>query len=211
MRILILLISLAFTHTVTANTLKLNYSLFFGYMKTMYKLDLQHVTTAFYLVDPSSNGVCEINKVEAVVDEQRDPIEFEKNGRLFPFYSNEHRKDGAMIEVETVAHKACALQVTLMAKKATLNNISFGKLALITTELEAVLHKNAGMIGKYFLPSYEGLRFKLANPIKQTTLPVGYSLAKNGDLLISNDAIKSAKSSQILAYKAVRITPWIGK
>jgi len=211
MKILILLISVLFTQTVTAETLKLNYSLFFSYMKTMYKLDYQHVTTAFYLVEQSSKGVCEIDKAEAVVDDKRDAIEFEKNGRLLPFYSDEHRKDGAMIEVETVEDKSCALQVTLMAKESELNNITFEKLSLVTTELEGVLRKNAGMIGKYFLPSYKGLRFKLIHPLDETTLPSGYSLANNGDLLISNDVIKSSKASQVLAYQTIRITPWIGK
>ncbi|MCP5078365.1 MAG: DUF2987 domain-containing protein, partial [Psychromonas sp.] len=134
MRLLLLLISVLFTQTVAADTLKLNYSLFFGYMKTMYKLDYQHVTTAFYLVEQSSKDICEIDKAEVIVDDKRDPIKFEKRGRLFPFYSDEHRKDGAMIEVHTVADKACALQVTLMAKKSELTNISFEKLSLITAE-----------------------------------------------------------------------------
>lgn len=212
MRILVLLFSLALTQNAMASTLKLNYSLFFGYMKTMYKLDYQHVTTSFYLVEQASGQACEIEQAEMVVDNKREKIEFEKQGRLLPFYSDQHRKDGAMIEVETLNNKACALQVTLMAKETQLAQLSFGKLSIISTELEGVLRKNAGMIGKYFLPEYVGLRFKLAQPLTPANeLPAGYSLASNGDLLMTNEAIKGVNSSEILDYQVTRITPWIGK
>ena len=108
-----------------ASTLQLNYSLFFGYMKTMYKLDYQHVTTDFYLVEQDSGEQCLIDQAEIVVDQKREPIDFETQGKLMPFYSDEHRKDAAMIEVKTVDDVACALQVTLIAKESELTKLSF--------------------------------------------------------------------------------------
>lgn len=211
MRILILLLSVFFTQNVIASTspLKLNYSLFFGYMKTMYKLDYQHVTTAFYLVDRQSGENCIIEQAEIVVDDKREKIEFEKQGRLLPFFSDQHRKDGAMIEVQTLSNQLCDLQVTIMAKESELQNISFEKLLLINQELEGVLRKNAGMIGKYFLPTYSGLRFKLTEPV--STLEKGYAVANNGDLLLSNALLQSIEPSTLLPYNVSRITPWIGK
>tara|TARA_R110001583_G_scaffold9433_10_gene44798 strand:- start:923 stop:1513 length:591 start_codon:yes stop_codon:yes gene_type:complete len=195
-----------------ASSLKMNYSLFFGYMKTMYKLDYQHVTTDFYLVEQSSGEQCFIEQAEIVVDQKREPIEFEKLGKLMPFYSDEHRKDGAMIDVKTVNNEACALQVTLMAKESELNKLSFQRLLLISSELEGVLRKNAGMIGKYFLPTYVGLRFKLVTPLASDfALPSGYVVAPNGDLLVSNETLMAEQSSQLLAYKVARISPWIGE
>ena len=101
MRITLLIISILFSQSALSSTLKLNYSLFFGYMKTMYKLDYQDVTTAFYLVEPESGDNCAIDQAEIVVDERREQIDFQPQGRLLPFYSDEHRKDGAMIEVNT--------------------------------------------------------------------------------------------------------------
>lgn len=210
MRILILLVSILFTQNVMASTLKLNYSLFFSYMKTMYKLDYQYVTTGFYLVEQPSNNQCFIKQAEIVVDNKREKVEFQKQGRLLPFYSDEHRKDGAMIEVQTVTDQACALQVRLMAKESELSSLSFEKLTIISTELEGVLRKNAGMIGKYFLPTYSGLRFKLITPlVPGHSLTEGYSLASNGDLLVTNEALASAKPNELLPFDVTRVTPWI--
>lgn len=212
MRILILLISILVSQNVMASTLKLNYSLFFGYMKTMYKLDYQYVTTGFYLVDQSSGAKCEIEQAEIVVDNKREKIEFERQGRLLPFYSDEHRKDGAMIEVETTLDKACALQVRIMAQEPQLTDLTFQKLDLITTELEGVLRKNAGMIGKHFLPTYSGLRFKLAQPLlTDADLPTGYTVASNGDLLVTNKTVKTSEANKQFPFEVTRITPWIGE
>lgn len=212
MRITLLLLSLLVSQSVYSSTLKLNYSLFFGYMKTMYKLDYQDVTTAFYLVEPTTGEQCVIDQAEIVVDNKKEQIDFQPQGRLLPFYSDQHRKDGAMIEVETVLEQACALQVTLMAKESLLNALTFEKLNAISEQLEGVLRKNAGMIGKYFLPTYQGLRFKLAYPIDENiALSEGYQLADNGDLLISNEALQAVDASQTFSYKVLRITPWILK
>lgn len=212
MRILILVLSVFFTQNVMASTLKLNYSLFFSYMKTMYKLDYEHVTTAFYLVNKKSADNCIIEQAEIVVDEKREQVEFEKQGRLLPFYSDQHRKDGAMIEVKTLNNQHCDLRVTIMAKESELKEINFGKLVVINQQLEGVLRKNAGMIGRYFLPTYSGLRFKLITPIEnEAELLQGYSLAKNGDLLINNETLQATEPSKLLNYTVSRITPWIGK
>jgi len=212
MRIFILILSVLFSQHVIASTLKLNYSLFFGYMKTMYKLDYQHVTTGFYLVEQSSGNKCLIEKAEIVVDDKREKIEFENQGRLMPFYSDQHRKDGAMIEVQTVNNQVCALQVTLMAKGEELSLLPFKKLALISTQLEGVLRKNAGMVGKYFLPTFSGLRFRLANPLDANfVLPSGYSFANNGDLLVNNETLITTSPSKLFPLEVSRITPWIEK
>lgn len=212
MRITLLLLSLIVSQNAFASTLKLNYSLFFGYMKTMYKLDYQDVTTAFYLIDPTTKESCTIEQADIVVDNKREPIDFQPQGRLMPFYSDQHRKDGAMIEVQTLVQKSCALQVTLMARESHLNALTFGKLTSISDQLEGVLRKNAGMIGKYFLPTYQGLRFKLVEPITPSEqLDAGYELATNGDLLITNQVLQSMDSNEMLHYKVLRITPWIIK
>lgn len=210
MRIWVLLFALLISTHSVANTLKLNYSLFFGYMKTMYQLDYQDVTTAFYLVDASTGGPCVIQQAEMVVDNKREVIDFQRQGRLLPFYSDQHRKDGAMIEVKTRATQPCALQVSPMAKARYLAAPQFKKLTEISTQLEGVLHKNAGMIGKYFLPTYQGLRFKLSVPLApDMPLIAGYKRANNGDLLITNRALQGSKPQARLPYKLIAITPWL--
>ncbi|WP_413702189.1 DUF2987 domain-containing protein [Psychromonas sp. KJ10-10] len=212
MRILILFLTLIFSQNLLASTLKLNYSLFFGYMKTMYKLDYQHVTTGFYLVEESSGDACLIDQAEMVVDQKREAIDFEKQGKLLPFIPTNHRKDGAMIEVKTVDNVACALQVRLTAKESELSKLSFQRLTTISTELEGVLRKNAGMIGKYFLPNYNGLRFKVDSPLAtEIALQKGFTLADNGDILVSNKILMETEGSELLPFDVNRVSPWIGE
>jgi hypothetical protein len=203
------------TSSVLASPLKLNYSLFFGYIKTTYKLDYEYVTTAFYLQDKDSGQACLIKNAQIVVDQKREPITFTEQGQLLPFYSQQHRKDGAMIEVELLAGQEsyqCDLQVTLMAKKFEFAQLSDPKLALISAQLEGIFRKNAGMIGKYFLPAFSGIRLQLSEPLSEqqlSALPRQVRFSENGDLLISNALLNSDLSGSNVVLKIDRITPWI--
>lgn len=211
MRIILLFITLLFSQQSIANTLKLDYSVFFGYMKTLYKLDYEDVTSAFYLLDPASGEHCTIVSAEMVVDNKREKIDFQTQGRLLPFFSEQHRKDGANIEVNSV-NEHCALQITPMVKESKLSQLTAGKLLSMSAQLEGVLRKNAGMIGRYFLPTYQGVRFKLVTPLTQSDpLADGMQLASNGDLLISNQLLASLPADQRIDYQVSRITPWMIK
>jgi len=215
MRLGLFLVLLLTTNSVLASPLKLNYSLFFGYMKTNYKLDYEYVTTAFYLRDKDSGQACLIKNAQIVVDQKREPITFTEQGQLLPFYSDQHRKDGAMIEVELLAGQEgyqCDLQVTIMAKAAESVQLSDPKLALISAQLEGILKKNAGMIGKYFLPEFSGIRLQLSEKLSEqqlSVLPEQVHFASNGDLLISNALLKTGLTDSDLVLKIDRITPWI--
>lgn len=215
MRLGLFLVLLLTTNSVLASPLKLNYSLFFGYMKTNYKLDYEYVTTAFYLRDKDSGQACLIKNAQIVVDQKREPITFTEQGQLLPFYSDQHRKDGAMIEVELLAGQEsyqCDLQVTIMAKAAESVQLSDPKLALISAQLEGILKKNAGMIGKYFLPEFSGIRLQLSEKLSEqqlSVLPEQVRFASNGDLLISNSLLNAGLTDSDLVLKIDRITPWI--
>ncbi|HEY7866288.1 MAG TPA: DUF2987 domain-containing protein [Psychromonas sp.] len=212
---LVLLLTMTTANSVLASPLKLNYSLFFGYMKTIYKLDYDYVTTAFYLQDKDSRQPCLIKDAQIVVDQKREPITFTAQGQLLPFYSDQHRKDGAMIEVELLAGQEnyqCDLQVTIMAKASELAQLSVFKLALISAQLEGMLRKNAGMIGKYFLPEFSGVRLQLSEKLSEqqlSVLPEQVRFAQNGDLLISNSILDSGLTENYLQLKIARITPWL--
>lgn len=216
-RFSLLLILLSAANTAFASPLALNYSLFFGYMKTEYKLQYDYVTTAFYLRDKNTGAACFIKQASIVVDQKRDKMKFEKEGRLLPFFSDEHRKDGAMIEVELLDGQddyQCDLQVTLMAKELQLDNLSLPRLALISEQLEGLLKKNAGMVGKYFLPTFSGVRLQLAKPltlVQLNALDKQIIVAKNGDLLLSNERLKGARLEVLGELKVARITPWLSK
>lgn len=217
MRLVFLVVLLLSVNSVFASSLKLDYSTFFGYMKTMHKLDYSHVTTAFYLVDRNSGNACLIKNAQMVVDNKREPIKIGPNGRLLPFYSDQHRKDGAMIEVDLLVDQAvykCDLQVTIMAKESNLNILSFAKLALISEQLEGVLKKNAGMIGKYFLPDFSGIRLQLKQPLSEqqlSSLPAEVTISKSGDLLIPNAMLINGAENQKLYLPVARITLWLTK
>ena len=217
-RFVLLLILLLSVKSVFASPLTLNYDLFFGYMKTEYKLQYEYVSSAFYLRDKKRDAACLIKQAWIVVDQKRDPMEFAKEGRLLPFFSEQHRKDGAMIEVELLEGQAdyqCSLQVTLMAKTAQLDNLSWPRLALISEQLEGLLKKNAGMVGKYFLPAFAGLRLQLAEPLSAAQLSVldkqMIGGAENNALLLSNERLKGAELETLGELKVVRITPWLVK
>ena len=211
---LLLALSLSASNAFSAD-LKLNYSMFFGYMKTLYKLDYAHVTTAFYLVDKNTKQPCEIKNAEIVVDTKREQIDFDKNGQLRPFYSDEHRKDGAMIEVTLLnpnVNHQCDLNVTLMAKESELDTLSYPKMKVISMELEGVLRKNAGMIAKYFLPTFEGVRLQpeIALSMYETRLlDKQIKISITGDLLISNEFLNEITEDKPFPIKIKRITPWI--
>lgn len=213
---LLLILSLMVNSAFSA-PLKLNYSLFFGYMKTLNKQQYKAVTTAFYLQQQGTTVPCLIEKAEMVVDEKREPIKFEKEGRLVPFYSDKHRKDGAMIEVQLVNEQRdlqCDLQVTLMASDAALDNLSLAQLTLISTQLATLLEKNAGMVGKYFLPTFAGIRLQLQEPVSKLSLrelDKHILFAENGDLLIKKESFQQALLDKPLSFKVARITPWLVK
>ncbi|MFT5652135.1 MAG: hypothetical protein ACJAYB_000328 [Psychromonas sp.] len=212
---LVLLLTMTTTSRVLASPLKLNYSLFFGYIKTIYKLDYEYVTTAFYLQDKDSGRACLIKKAQIVVDQKREPITFTEQGQLLPFYSDQHRKNGATIEVELLAGQEnyqCDLQVTLMAKEFDSAQLSDPKLALISAQLEGIFRKNAGMIGKYFLPAFSGIRVQLREPLSEqqlSALPQQVRFSKSGDLLISNALLNENLTGSNVVMKIDRITPWI--
>lgn len=198
-----------------ASTIKLNYSVFFSYMKTMYKLDYAFVTTAFYLVDRTDKRLCTIKNAQISMEGAYEPILFQSEGRLLPFYSDQYRKDGAVLEVEIADDEVtsnCDLQITVMAKESELFDLNEQKLIIISDQLEGVLNKNAGMIGKYFLPAFAGIRLHFSNALNESQLAtlgeVG-SIASNGDLLLGKASFSLINKINKLNLSVVRITPWM--
>lgn len=215
MRLLFVVTLMLFASFSQASTIKLNYSVFFSYMKTMYKLDYPYVTTAFYLVDSDNQRLCHINNAEIVVEEVNEPILFQPEGRLLPFYSDQHRQDGAVLVVDLDDGKtlsSCNLQITVMAKERELANLNEQKLDAIADQLEGVLKKNAGMIGKYFLPEFAGVRLTPTSPLTESQLKAlgdQVSMASNGDLLLKKDAFNIINKINELNLLLKRISPWM--
>lgn len=218
MRLLLVIVLLSLSSFSQASTVKLNYSIFFGYMKTLYKLDYSHVTSAFYLIDRNTKEQCMIKHAQIQVDDNLEPILFESTGRLLPFYSDKHRKDGGILVIDIDDNKtlsSCDLQITVMAKERELNNLDTAKLTIINNQLEGVLKKNAGMIGKYFLPSFSGVRLHLALPLNEQQLTELSSINATYDgeqqLLLSNNSFDEMIKINELDISIVRITPWLTK
>lgn len=215
MRLLFIVTLVLFASFSQASTIKLNYSVFFSYMKTMYKLDYPYVTTAFYLVDSDNQSLCHINNAKIVVENVNEPILFQPEGRLLPFYSDQHRQDGAVLVVDLDDGKtlsSCNLQITVMAKERELANLNEQKLVAIAEQLEGVLKKNAGMIGKYFLPEFAGVRLTPTSPLTESQLKAlgnQVSMASNGDLLLKKDAFIIINKINELNLLLKRITPWM--
>ena len=216
MRLALVITLLLLSPFSQASTVKLNYSLFFDYMKTMYKLDYEYVTTAFYLVDHLDKTQCTINNAQIQVEDNIEPILFQSTGRLLPFYSDQHRKDGGVLVIDIDDNKAvssCDLQVTVMAKEKELDDLTPTKLTVISEQLEGVLKKNAGMIGKYFLPTFSGVRLQLAQPLndKQLAALSKARVIDNEQLLLNNGDFEEITKINELDISIVRITPWLTK
>ena len=99
-----------------------------------------------------------------------------------------------------------------MAKERELSSLEETKLAAISEQLEGVLKKNAGMIGKYFLPTFEGVRLKFSEPltdIQVNRLGEGIQFSAQGELLLSNDLLNNITAINELNVTLVRITPWM--
>jgi hypothetical protein len=214
-RLLIITLLMILSPGSQASTVKLNYGVFFSYMKTMYKLDYPYVTTAFYLVNKNNQQLCQINNAQIQVDDVLQPILFMPEGQLLPFYSDQHRQDGAILVVDIADNKQvsdCNLQITVMGKASELTLLDQQKLTAMSEQLEGVLVKNAGMIGRYFLPEYAGVRLQLSQPLTQaqlSTLDNQVTLANNGDLLLKKDAFAIIDKMNELDLKLIRITPWM--
>ena len=216
MRLLLVITLLLLSPFSQASTVKLNYSLFFDYMKTMYKLDYEYVTTAFYLVDHLDKSQCTIKNAQIQVDENFEPILFQSTGRLLPFYSDQHRKDGGMLVIDIDDNKtvsSCDLQVTVMAKEKELDDLTPTKLTVISEQLAGVLKKNAGMIGKYFLPTFSGVRLQLAQPLnaEQAAALSKITMTDDKQLLLNNNDFEEITKINELDISIVRITPWLTK
>ena len=216
MRLLLVITLLLLSSFSQASTVKLNYSLFFDYMKTMYKLDYEYVTTAFYLIDHHNKKQCTINSAHIQVENNIEPILFQSTGRLLPFYSDEHRKDGGVLVIDIDDNKtisSCDLQVTVMAKERELDELTQTKVTVISEQLEGVLKKNAGMIGKYFLPTFSGVRLQLAQPLsaEQAAKLSKVTMANEKQLLLNNNDFEKITKINELGISIVRITPWLTK
>jgi len=215
MRLVLVITLLLLSSFSQASIVKLNYSLFFDYMKTMYKLDYEYVTTAFYLIDHIDKSQCTIKNAQMQVENNIEPILFQSTGRLLPFYSDQHRKDGGVLVIDIDDNKtvsSCDLQVTVMAKEKELDELTPMKLAAISEQLAGVLKKNAGMIGKYFLPTFSGVRLQLAQPLNEVQLAaLSKAIIIDQQLLLNNDDFEEITKINELNISVVRITPWLTK
>lgn len=214
MRALFLLVMIFTLNNAFATPLKLNYSLFFGYMKTTLQLHHQYVTTAFYLRDIKHGHDCKIEKAYMAVDNRHKDIHFTESGQLLPFFSDQWRKDGAMIEVILKEkEEQCALVVMIKTKKNAINDLDNATLKVIRSQLKSTYQKNAGMIGQYFVPEFLGVRLQLNSPInKQQIKRLGpeIQIAKDGSLLLTNKYIAQIVASKKLDIDVRDIMPWIG-
>ena len=214
-RLLLITLLMVLSPLSQASTVKLNYGVLFSYMKTMYKLDYPYVTTAFYLVNKDNHQLCQINNAQIQVDDVLQPILFMPEGQLLPFYSDQHRQDGAVLVIDINDNKQvsdCNLQITVMGKASELSSLDQQKLTAMSDQLQGVLKKNAGMIGRHFLPEYAGVRLQLSDPLSQeqiNTLDGKIDVASNGDLLLKTDSFSIINKMNELELKLIRITPWM--
>lgn len=214
-RLFSVLICLLLASTAQASTVKLNYAVLYGHMKTMHKLNYPDVTTAFYLSDSQKQQTCTIKDAQIVVENKREPILFTQTGRLTPFYSDQYRKDGALLVVDiddSAQALNCHLQVVVMAKESRLSALNEQKLYKINEQLQGVVKKNAGMVGKHFLPAFAGVRIHFTKSLSNQQLSALSSLVseiKGQSVLVTPEQFASIAKINELNLSIKRITPWM--
>ena len=113
-------------------------------------------------------------------------------------------------------HATCDMTVQVMADAPNGPELPVAELAARQQQMQSLLDKMAGMVGKHFLPKMEGVRITLVQQsgtaylidgARQEALPL-----QEGHLLLSNEQLATFAAGQLrLQGDVLRLTPWLHK
>lgn len=202
-------------------SLDLQYGTFYSQMKTFAKGDFGQARLGFYLTDPQSGQRCGLISARVSTEGRDVPAEVTVDSELRLPYDDDLNLDKATVVVAlTEPHAACDLSVQVMADVSPLadrkERLKVADLIQGQQDMQALLDKLAGMIGKYFLPGMEGVRISLVQPsgtaylidgTRQQALPW-----QDGQLLLSNEQFADFAAGELqLQGEVLRLTPWLHK
>ncbi|WP_421158913.1 DUF2987 domain-containing protein [Aeromonas dhakensis] len=206
---------------VAQPSLELQYGTFYSQMKTFAKGEFGHARLGFYLTDPQNGRRCQLISARVSTLDRDVAAEVTIDSELRLPYDDDLNLDKASVVVGlTEPHVACDLSVQVMADVPPPADsqwqLKVSELTERQHDMQSLLEKLAGMVGKYFLPEMTGVRVSLVQPsgtaylidgARQLPLPW-----QEGQLLLSNAQLAEFAEGKLqLQGEILRLTPWLHK
>ncbi|BEE13608.1 hypothetical protein VAWG004_21110 [Aeromonas veronii] len=197
--------------------LDLQYSTFYSQMKTFAKGEFGHARLGFYLTDPQNGQRCGLTFARVATDSKEVAGEVTVDSELrLPFDEDLNLDKGIVTVGLKEEHATCDMTVQVMADVPNGPELPLAELAARQQQMQSLLDKMAGMVGKHFLPKMEGVRITLVQQsgtaylidgARQEALPW-----QEGNLLLSNEQLAAFAAGQLrLQGDVLRLTPWLHK
>ncbi|WP_421329809.1 DUF2987 domain-containing protein [Aeromonas veronii] len=197
--------------------LDLQYSTFYSQMKTFAKGEFGHARLGFYLTDPQNGQRCGLTFARVATDSKEVAGEVTVDSELrLPFDEDLNLDKGIVTVGLKEEHATCDMTVQVMADAPNVPELPLAELAVRQQQMQSLLDKMAGMVGKHFLPKMEGVRITLVQQsgtaylidgARQEALPW-----QDGHLLLSNEQLAAFAAGQLrLQADVLRLTPWLHK
>ncbi|HHQ4939548.1 DUF2987 domain-containing protein [Aeromonas veronii] len=197
--------------------LDLQYSTFYSQMKTFAKGEFGHARLGFYLTDPQNGQRCGLTFARVATDSKEVAGEVTVDSELrLPFDEDLNLDKGSVTVGLKEEHATCDMTVQVMADAPNGPELPVAELAARQLQMQSLLDKMAGMVGKHFLPKMEGVRITLVQQsgtaylidgARQEALPW-----QEGHLLLSNEQLAAFAAGQLrLQGDVLRLTPWLHK
>ncbi|MFM5344367.1 DUF2987 domain-containing protein [Aeromonas veronii] len=197
--------------------LDLQYSTFYSQMKTFAKGEFGHARLGFYLTDPQNGQRCGLTFARVATDSKEVAGEVTVDSELrLPFNEDLNLDKGIVTVGLKEEHATCDMTVQVMADAPNGPELPVAELAARQQQMQSLLDKMAGMVGKHFLPKMEGVRITLVQQsgtaylidgARQEALPW-----QEGHLLLSNEQLAVFATGQLrLQGDVLRLTPWLHK
>lgn len=197
--------------------LDLQYSTFYSQMKTFAKGEFGHARLGFYLTDPQNGQRCGLTFARVATDSKEVAGEVTIDSELrLPFDEDLNLDKGIVTVGLKEEHATCDMTVQVMADAPNGPELPLAELAARQQQMQSLLDKMAGMVGKHFLPKMEGVRITLVQQSGTAYLIDGARQEalswQEGHLLLSNEQLAAFAAGQLrLQGDVLRLTPWLHK
>ncbi|MGN5111448.1 DUF2987 domain-containing protein [Aeromonas jandaei] len=197
--------------------LELQYGAFYSQMKTFTKGEFGHARLGFYLTDPQNGKRCALDSARVSTQDKDVKGEVTIDSELRLPFDEDLNLDKAVVAVTLKEpHETCDMTVQVMADAPAVPDMPLAELAKRQKQMQQLLDKMAGMVGKYFLPKMEGIRIALVEPQGTAYLVDGARQEpvtwQHGQLLLSNAQLSAFAAGTLrLQGEVLRLTPWLHK
>ncbi|MGL5294811.1 MAG: DUF2987 domain-containing protein [Aeromonas sp.] len=197
--------------------LDLEYSAFYSQMKTFAKGEFGHARLGFYLSDPLNGQRCTLASAEVTSQGKQlsAKVTFDHELQL-PVDSDLNLNKARVFVTLNAPHARCDMVVQVMADVPREAVLPLSDLIVRQQQMQLLLDKMAGRVGKHFLPKMVGVRVALVEPKGMAYLLKGTHQVPipwhDNQLLLSGELLDQFATGQLqLPNPALRLTPWLHK